>query len=134
MLLSVIVSYILTVSMWHDWHGGESWGSRLITPILPMLGILTAPMIEKAFSTKPERARFFVLLLALLGLGIQLITLTANPFLALVNYLGTGQMPYSDTINSFQNSWLSLQIRNLEYWNVCNIDAYSLRQLFAQCR
>ena len=133
-LLSLIVAHILTVSTWHSWEGGESWGSRLITPMLPMLGIFIAPIIEKALSARPEKTRNSVLLLVLLGFGIQLVTLTANPFLTLVNYVGSGLISYSDTINSFQNSWLSLQIRNLEHWNVCNIDAYSLRQLFAQCR
>ena len=133
-LLTVIVCHIFSVAMWQDWDGGEAWGSRLITPILPLLGILTAPIIEKAFSPKPEKTRGVVLLLAFLGLAIQLLTLTANPFFALVNYLGAGQIPYWDTVISFQNSWLSLQIRNLEHWHVCNIDAYSLRQLFDQCK
>jgi len=98
-----------------------------------LLGILIAPVIEKALSTNPEKTRWIILLLAFLGLTIQLLTLTANPFFALVNYLGTGQIPYWDTVISFQNSWLSLQIRNLEHWHVCNIDAYSLRQMFEQC-
>jgi hypothetical protein len=133
-LFSLTVAHILMVATWHSWEGGESWGSRLITPILPVLGIFTAPIIEKALSGKQENTKNIVLLLAFLGFGIQLLTLTVNPFVTLVTYVGPGLVPYSDTINSFQDSWLSLQVRNLEHWNVCNIDAYSLRQLFIQCR
>lgn len=133
-LLSLVVTHVLLVATWHSWEGGESWGSRLLTPILPMLGILISPVIEKALSVKPEKIKNMVLFLGVLGLGIQLVTLTVNPFLTLVNYVGSGLIPYSETINSFQNSWLSLQIRSLENWNVCNIDAYTMRQLFTQCR
>lgn len=133
-LLIVIIGYILSSSLWHDWDGGTSWGSRLITPILPLMGILLAPMVEKMFSPQPEKTRFYIGLFTCLGLGIQLITVAANPGLALIHYVWSGQIPYADTINSFENSWLSIQIRYLQYWKICNIDAYSLRYLFAQCR
>ena len=133
-LLIVIIGYILAASLWHDSDGGTSWGSRLITPVLPLLGFLLAPMVEKAFSLEPEKTRFYISLLAGLGLCIQLLTLTANPILALVNYVGPGRIPYGDTIRSFQDSWLSLQIRNLEHWNPCNMDSYTLQRLFTKCR
>ncbi len=133
-LLSVVIGYILMVSLWQDWHGGTSWGSRLMTPVLPLLGIFLAPMVEKALSREPARARFFIVLLAALGFGIQLLTLSAEPILVLIKYVSSGQVSYTDTVISFQNSWLSIQIRNLRDWNVCQIDAYTLRRLFAQCR
>jgi hypothetical protein len=133
-LLMVIAGYILTTAMWHTWDGGTSWGSRLLTPVLPLLGVLLAPMVEKALSITPERSRFYIVLLAVLGLGIQLLTLSANAMYVLIYYTTVASIPYGDTINSFQNSWLSLQIRYLEHWNICNIDSYSLKQLFIQCR
>lgn len=133
-VLIVIGSYILSTAMWHTWDGGTSWGSRLLTPVLPLLGILLAPMVEKAFSSTPEKSRFYIALLAVLGFGIQLLTLSANVMYVLIYYTTLESVPYGDTINSFHNSWLSLEVRFLEHWNICNLDAYSLRQLFAQCK
>jgi hypothetical protein len=133
-LLIVIVGYILSAAMWHAWDGGTSWGSRLITPILPLLGIFLAPMVQKAFSPEPEKTGFYLSLLAGLGFGIQLITLLVNPLQVLIYYTGLGPIPYGDAINTFQDSWLSLQIRYLQHWHICDIDSYTLRQLLAPCR
>lgn len=131
-LLTVIGGGILSTAMWHTWDGGTSWGSRLLTPVLPLLGIMVAPMVEKALSATPDKSRFYVVLLAGLGFGIQLLTLSANVMYVLIYYTTVASIPYGDTINSFHNSWLSLQIRFLEHWNICNLDAYSLRQLFCK--
>jgi hypothetical protein len=120
--------------MWHVWEGGVSWGSRLLTPVLPLLGVFLAPMVEKAFSNEPEKTRVYLPLLAGLGFGIQFLTVIANPLYVLIYYADRGLISYSESINSFQNSWLSLQIRYIEHWNACNIDSYSLRQLFNQCK
>ncbi len=133
-LLTVIVCYILSVAMWHAWDGGTSWGSRLITPVLPLLGVFLAPMLGKAFSTEPEKTRFYMPLLAGLGFGIQLLTLIMNPMYVLIYYTAAGPISYGDAILSFQDSWLSLQIRYLEHWNICNIDGYSIRQLLTRCK
>ncbi len=91
-------------------------------------------MVEKAFSPQPDKTRFYIPLLAFLGFGIQLLTLTINPVYVFAYYTSTGQISYTDTIKSFQNSWLALQIRYLQYWTICDIDAYSLRQWFTQCK
>jgi hypothetical protein len=133
-LLIVIVGYILSAAMWHAWDGGTSWGSRLITPILPLLGIFLAPMVQKALSPEPEKTRFYIPLLAGFGFSIQLITMLVNPLQVLIYYTAFGPIPYGDAVNTFQDSWLSLQIRYLQHWNLCDLDSYSLRQLFARCR
>lgn len=133
-LLSVIAGYIVSTAMWHSWDGGTAWGSRLTTPVLPMLAILLAPMVEKALSPNPEKSRFYVILLAVLGFGVQLLTLSANTLYVLIYYMSLESVPYGDTVNSFQDSWFALQVRFLEHWNICNVDAYSIQQLFTQCK
>ena len=131
-LLTVIVGYIISTALWHSWDGGTAWGSRLTIPVFPMLAILFAPMVEKALSPTPEKTRFYVILLAGLGFGIQLLTLSANTLYVLIYYLSVESVPYGDTVNSFQNSWFALQVRFLEHWKLCNVDAYTIKQLF--CR
>jgi hypothetical protein len=133
-ILAVIAGYILAVAQWHSWEGGASWGSRLLTPVLPLLGILLTPMVEKALSTSPEKTGFYILLLATFGFGIQLLTLALNTTYVLNHYTELGQISYTDTIKSFQDSWLSLQIRYLQNWSICNIDSYSIQQLFTHCK
>jgi hypothetical protein len=133
-LLSVILGYLLSASLWHAWEGGESWGSRLVTPVLPLLAIFLAPNIKKALSTEPDKIRFYIILLAALGFGIQALTIAMNTMHVLYFYTSREPISYTDTIKSFQDSWLSLQIRHLQYWDICHIDSLSLKQLINQCK
>lgn len=130
--LATIVMYVGMVSSWHSWEGGWSWGSRLLTPVLPIMGIFIAPVVESAKHNK--KATLFIILLALLGLGIQLLALSSNPVKNLVDSVVYGYVNYGDTIFTIKDSWIAIQVRSLANWNFCKLDAYTLRTLLEACR
>jgi hypothetical protein len=129
--LWTVLSYIFIIASWHNWDGGWSWGSRLLTPIVPVIGFLTAPAIEYSWGKK--RDILVVIILAFLGLGIQLIVLAKDPLISLVNSVVYGSINYNETIFTLNHSWLALQINSLQYWKICDLDAYTLRQWLGYC-
>jgi hypothetical protein len=129
-VLATIGLYILAIALWHSWEGGWAWGSRLLTPIVPLVVVLVAPVIERSWSS-PGIA-FAVAGLAILGVGVQVSALLRDPMNILVDYVMTGKISYEATLYSIDRSWLVLQIRSLSQWNPCAIDAHALRLLL--CR
>jgi len=125
------VFYILMAASWHSWDGGWSWGSRLLTPIVPILGFLAAPAIDSAWGRPADFA--VVLILGVLGFGIQLMTLATNPLDVLVDAVVFGGVTYNESINSIGNSWLALQLQSLNDWQFCDLDAYTIRQWLGVC-
>lgn len=123
-----VLLYILVVASWHSWDGGWSWGSRLLTPILPILGFLSASAIESAWNRRGDIC--VVVVLAILGLCIQIVAMVVNPMDVLVKAVVYGGIDYNETINSIEHSWLALQIQSLKFWQICNLDAYTLRHWF----
>ena len=63
--LIIPAMHCLVISAWHDWSGGYCWGSRLLTDIIPLLGLLSVPAIECLW--RSPRTRTVVLALAVLG-------------------------------------------------------------------
>ena len=127
----MVLSYVVMIAAWHNWDGGWTWGSRLLTPIVPILGFLTAPIIETIWNRKGDM--LVIILLALLGLGVQLLALAKDPVETLVNFVVYGGINYNQTIFTFNNAWVSLQARSLQTWQFCDLDAYTLRQWFGNC-
>ncbi len=127
-----VLLYVFMVASWHSWDGGWSWGSRLLTPIIPILGFLTASAIEYAWGRRADI--LVVVILSLLGLGIQLVALAKNPLETLVQFVVYGGVDYNETVNSVNNSWLALQLRSLKNWQICDLDAYTIRQWLGVCR
>jgi hypothetical protein len=128
-----VLTYMGTIALWESWDGGATWGSRLLTPIVPILGFLIAPVIELALKNKKDL--MVVIFLAILGLGVQVLALIRDPHRVLVEQvLGVyGHIPYWWTVHTVQDSWMALQIRSLQNWTLCDIDSYVLRQLISHC-
>lgn len=40
------ITYILVYGKWYLWSGGFAWGPRFLVPILPLLALMTAPILE----------------------------------------------------------------------------------------
>lgn len=131
---TIILAYTLTISTWHSWEGGWTWGSRLLTPITPILGIFIASALESIWHSERKKDLLLILVLAVLGFGIQLLTLSSDPVKNLVNSVVYGPIKYGYTIFMPENSWMFLQIRSLEHWKFCDIDAYTLRQWAGICQ
>jgi hypothetical protein len=49
------------ISAWHDWTGGDCWGSRMLTDILPLLGLLAIPATVALWRSPHTRAVIFTL-------------------------------------------------------------------------
>jgi hypothetical protein len=71
--LAVSVIYILIYSMWHDWQGGGVWGPRFLVPILPLLLLPVAGLIQGLVDwwQGKHRAGYFLALLSLLTIGLS---------------------------------------------------------------
>jgi hypothetical protein len=134
LLLVPLAGYILLIASWHNWDGGSSWGSRLLTPVLLILVVMLAPVIDRLFSRPRIALTRAVILLGVIGFGIQLLTITRNPLLVLEDYVGSGYATYTESVISFHKNWLALQMKNLTQWKVCDLDAYTLRNLIAGCK
>lgn len=126
LILVLILAHTITIALWHSWDGGWSWGSRLLTPIVPILGIFLAPIVDQA--RKRPKDMMVLLIFGLLGLCIQIAVLLHDPMETIVQSVSYGNIPYEETVLSVNNSWIALQFRSLEVWQACNIDAYTLRQ------
>lgn len=43
----VAVWYVLLYGKWFMWHGGFAWGPRFLVPIIPLLCVVLAPLLER---------------------------------------------------------------------------------------
>ncbi len=41
--LTLTTAHCFMISAWHDWTGGDCWGSRMLTDLIPVLGLLAIP-------------------------------------------------------------------------------------------
>ena len=129
--LYVALVHAVTVASWHRWEGGISWGSRLLTPILPVLVIFVAAAIDQMWRRKWIVGP--VVALALAGLFVQVVSMLRNPMRIIVEDVAPGRIQYEDTIHSVGNSWLVLQVQSLHHWQPCDLDSYTLRQWWGNC-
>lgn len=130
-VLASIVCYVVAMAAWHSWDGGWTWGSRLLTPILPLVGLLCAPVVERLWSD--WRILVVVVALGALGSGVQVFALARDPIRVLNEQVSGGRVPYADTIYSVERSWLALQAQSLSGWTPCDVDAQALRAMVGSC-
>jgi hypothetical protein len=63
--LIISAVHCVVVSAWFDWSGGYCWGSRLLTDIMPLLGLLCVPVLE--WLGKRPQTRTIIVAVAVLG-------------------------------------------------------------------
>jgi hypothetical protein len=129
-LLVTLVSYFISVATWVSWDSGWSWGTRLLTPVLPLMGASVAPVVDLALARK-----WILIPLAFIGvwgLGVEFLSLARDPLLALKDAVMLNGIDYQKTVYTWNNSWPVLQYRSLSQWSVNDIDALLLRSLISQ--
>src|SRR5207302_1451085 len=92
--LFVVLGYAAIVASWGPLGWGLSWGMRLMTPTLPVLGFLAAPGIASVF-----RNRWLAiapLTLGLLGFAIQIIALLRDPTHVLIDRVQSGGVKFEE--------------------------------------
>lgn len=129
-LLIALVSYFVSVATWVSWDGGWSWGTRLLAPILPIMGLSIAPVVELALARK--WLLFPLAMIAIWGLGIEFLSLVRDPLLTLKDAVMLNAIDYQETVYSWKYSWPVLQFRSLSHWSVNDIDALLLRSLVSR--
>jgi len=127
----IIAAYLFTVARVYNWAGGTSWGARLLTPTVPLFGVLLSPAIDYVWKNK--LVAIAAILLGFAGLSVQTVALMRDPMRVMVEHVGTGEIDNLETIHTVQNSWLALQIRGLRDWQPCDTDASILRTWLARC-
>ena len=130
--LVVIAAYVFTVARLFNWAGGTSWGARLITPTVPLFGVLLAPTVDYIWKNKLLAAA--ALLLGFAGFSVQMLALLRDPMRVIMEHVATGEIDNQETLYTLRNSWLALQIRSMPSWQRCDLDASTLRAWFADCR
>ena len=126
-----ILAYLVIIASWYSWEGGVSWGSRLLTPIVPILGFLVASTIE--FALKNKRDMIVVGIFAILGFSVEIIALARDPIRVMNEQVFNGSIHYGWTLHTVQYSWLVLQIKSLQNWRLCDLDANPLRYFLGHC-
>jgi hypothetical protein len=71
-----VTAHVVIIAAWHDWSGGWCWGSRLLTEIIPLLGLLAIPAVAALMRSRPGRAALVGL--ALCGLAVHLPAITRD--------------------------------------------------------
>jgi len=130
--LVVIAAYVFTVARLFNWAGGTSWGARLITPTVPLCGVLLAPTVDYIWKNKLLAAA--ALLLGFAGFSVQMLALLRDPMRVIMEHVATGEIDNQETLYTLRNSWLALQIRSMPSWQWCDLDASTLRTWFADCQ
>jgi hypothetical protein len=129
--LFLVLGYAAIIASWGPLGWGLSWGMRLMTPTLPVLGFLAAPVISCAFRT----AWLWIapVLLGVLGFFIQIVALLRDPTHVLIDRVQSGQVNFEETIFSARHCWLALQIDAVQRWQPCELDSETLRKWLGSC-
>jgi hypothetical protein len=129
-----IGGYIVLSALWHSWMGGKVWGSRLVVPAIPVIGILVAAAVQRAYTGRNTLLIVSTVALGVLGLGIQVLAIVQDPAVSIRNLTQSGYATVDESTWSLTKNWLALELKSLTSWNPCNVGAYLLRNIFAHCR
>lgn len=73
LVLTLIAAQTVTYAAWWSWHGGIVWGARFLIPVLPLMMLFAAPMIETAVEKRALFWRIGVISLVLISGVIQFV-------------------------------------------------------------
>lgn len=94
-IIGIIILYFVLYSKKVAWHGGGGWGPRYQVVIIPLVVLLLAPLIERAAAQRHQFARYALLAVFLLGVGVQTLAVAKgfNDYLGVFRYQIVAQLP-----------------------------------------
>ncbi|MFL5800211.1 MAG: YfhO family protein, partial [Roseiflexaceae bacterium] len=87
LFLAISATYLVLFSKFTLWHGGWSWGPRYFMPIVPLL------ILPLGYFVTGGWRNAIVGLLAVLGIGVQLLGVTINYSYVYSNWLHADRLP-----------------------------------------
>ncbi len=114
----------ITVLLFSAWTSGEglSWGSRFLVPIVPLLCLALAPVVERAL----EGAKMVVGLLAGLGIvsfAIQFLGVAINPWVYLARLQADlGGQFFLENTSALADFGTMQAVGQLQSWSLANSD------------
>ncbi len=115
-LVLISLSHLLLYGKWFMWHGGFAWGPRFLVPIVPLLTIMVAPLVQRLSG---KWSAVFWALLAL-SLGVQVLGLSIHFIHQQEALLETG-LPLFDPITFWDPRYAQLW-GNLAFLRPENLD------------
>jgi hypothetical protein len=70
--LALLITVTLTFGAWWSWHGGVTWGTRFLVPLVPCAALLLLPVVELAL-TKRRIWLFALVLFTVISVGVQVL-------------------------------------------------------------
>ena len=128
LFLAVIVIYLVIYSTFTGWHGGWSWGPRYLMPIVPLL------ILPLGYFLTSRWGNATVGLLAVLGIGVQLLGVTITYDFVYGDWMGMKLVPETAHIFVPELSAIPTHMRLLaagRYVDVWVLEVYQQFGLFA---
>ncbi len=110
-ILALAIGSLLLYSLWPVFWGGPVWGPRYLLPTVPLLMLLLAPLVARAWQSNSWQ-RWALALLALVGVVIQLPAVIWNPLPA-TQTLG---QRFPVWLLRPRAAWLDLAWLRTEHW------------------
>jgi len=114
----------ITIIIFAVWSSGEglSWGSRFLVPVVPLLCLALAPVLDRAFAGSKVLAGSLVAL-GSLSFVIQLLGVTINPWVHLAKVQAEfGGEFFLENTPALTDLRYSQVIGQLQSWSVANSD------------
>ena len=85
---STLVALLLAYSSWYDWHGGLSYGPRVVLSILPLTALLLSVSLSKG-----RFLEYLTAALSIPGAVFSSLAISTNPVSCAYQELATGLLP-----------------------------------------
>ena len=81
-----VVLQVILFSAWWSWHGGITWGPRFLVPVLPLLAVWLAPVVERSWTSRPWRVAVAVPVVLSIGAGALGTLVGYQPYIAYLTH------------------------------------------------
>ncbi|MBI3467386.1 MAG: hypothetical protein HY000_30625 [Planctomycetes bacterium] len=78
LIAGVTATLLLMIASWWTWHGGWSWGPRLLVPLMPVL-VLPLAWVFDGWQHTPAGTRWVIIAIAVASVAVQLWGTVTDP-------------------------------------------------------